>query len=253
MEKEKTPSSISERVLDKIRANEISMRPRAYFALQTIALGFVALVALLASVSIGTFILFSIRASNTGPLLGFGPPGYVIFLQLFPWPLLLLDIACIGALEWMLRKFRFGYKSPFLYLLGGIIVVSLAVALTLDQSRASDQFLRGAHDHDIPGIGGLYDQGRRPPPPGSGACPCTITAINPASVSAEEDLPDGTHQAITVILPPGFATSTLQVGGHYFILGHTQNNVFYASEVHPFQPDGDTGTDDEVPSAYQYQ
>lgn len=248
MEKEQPQSNnISERVLDKIREGKVSMRPRAYFVLQTVALGFVAFITLLVSVSIATYILFSIRASNTGPLLGFGPPGYAVFLQLFPWPLLLLDIFCIALLEWMLRKFRFGYKSPLLYLLFGIIVISLAFALTLDQSRASDQLLRGAHDHDVPLVGELFEAGRRPPPPDSGACPCTITAIGTSTLEASEMQPDGTQRSITVVLPPSIATSSLQIGGHYFILGHPQGTMLYANDIRPFQPDGDNDTDDQAP------
>ncbi len=239
MENQDKQTDISERVLGKIREGTVSMRPRGYFVLQSVALALVAFIVLVASVSIGSFILFSIRASNTAPLLDFGPPGYIIFLQLFPWPLLILDILCVALLEWMLRKFRFGYKSPFLYLLFCIIVISLAFALTVDQSRASDQFLRGAHDHGVPGIGNLYQDGRRPPPPGSGACPCTIIAIGTSSVSAVENQPDGTQQDVIVMLPPQIATSSLVVGGHYFILGHFQDNILYASDVRAFQPDSD--------------
>ena len=136
-------------MLKKILAQEVTMRPRLYFIAKATALIVVASLTLVVSASIGSFILFSIRASSETSLFGFGPPGYLIFLRVFPWGLLILDIACIVLLEWMLRKFRFSRKSPLLYLLFAIILLTLCVTVAVDQSRVSDMVLQGAHDHSI--------------------------------------------------------------------------------------------------------
>lgn len=226
-------NTASKKVLGKILAQEVTMRPRAYFIIKATALIVVAILVLLLSVSVGSFILFSIRTSSEISLLGFGLPGYFIFLNVFPWWLLLLDIGCIILLEWMLRKFRFGYKNSLLYLLSAIVVVTLFVTILIDQSGASDRALRSVRNHNIPLLGTLYDQGRRPPPIESGACPCIVKAINGNTLTMEETLPDGINRQVMVILPSNQATSSMYIGEHLFIVGNFANGVIHALGLHP--------------------
>jgi len=235
-------SSASQKVLEKIRAQQLSVKPKFYFTLKSIAILTVAGLALLLSVSIGCFILFSIRTSYETSLLGFGPSGLFIFLRLFPWPLLILDIASIILLEWMLRKFRFGYRSPLLYLLFLILVIVLTVSGALDNRRVSDFVLRGAHDGGLPIIGDFYDQGRRPPPPGSGACPCTVLSIDGNTLIMQENAPNQPPQQVTVVLPNTQATSSIHVGDRLFIVGNYEGGVLHAFGTHPM--DGDSDRDD---------
>jgi hypothetical protein len=238
-------NTAASKVLEKIRAQQVTMRPKLHFTLKSIATIVVALLTLLFSVAIGCFILFSIRTSYETSLLGFGPPGYLIFLQLFPWPLLVADIVCIVILEWMLRRFRFGYKSPLLYLLAAIIILTFLVSSVLDREHVSDHLLQGAHDQGVPLMGNLYDQGRRPPSPGSGVCPCVVTAINGDTLTMQENVPDGTTRQVTVILPDDQASSTIKVGDHLFIVGNYQDDALHAVAVHYM--DGDNGADDGFP------
>jgi len=238
-------NAASKKVLDKIRAHQVTMRPRLYFTLKSVTVAAVAIFTLLLSVSIGSFILFTIRTSYETSLLGFGPSGLLIFLMLFPWPLLILDIMCIIILEWMLRKFRFGYRSPLLYLLFGIFVIILSASSFIDSDRVSDTVLRGAHDIDLPIIGDFYDRGRRPPPPGSGACPCIVLAINGNTLTMQENIPNGSPKQVNVVLPPGAATSSIHIGDKLFIVGTFNNGTLNAFGVHPM--DGDNDSDDGDP------
>ncbi len=238
-------NNAAKKVLDKIRANQVTMRPRFFFTLKTALLVIVALITLFVTVSIGSFILFTIRTSYETSLLGFGPSGLRIFLSLFPWPLFILDIACIFLLESMLRRFRFGYRSPLLYLLFGILVVILSTTSLIDGDRVTDVLLRGAHDLHLPIVGDFYDRGRRPPPLGSGACPCTVLAINGNTLTMQENLPDEASKQVTVILPPGQSTSTMRVGEQYFIVGTSENGILHAFGVRKM--DGDNDGDDLPP------
>ena len=243
-------NSASQKVLDKIRARELSIRPRFYFTLKSIALITVAVLTLLLSVTIGSFILFSIRTSYVTSLLGFGPSGLAIFLTLFPWPLLFLDIASIVLLEWMLRKFRFGYRSPLLYLLFGLLILILSVSSLIDNGHVSDFLLRGARDRGVPIAGDFYDRGRRPPPPGSGACPCTVLAIDGSTLTMQERIPNEPSREVTVILPDTQATSSIHVGDHLFIVGTSENGILRAFGINKI--DGDFDGDDMPPSANQH-
>ena len=221
-------NTASKKALKKILAQEISMRPRLYFTAKVVALFVVALLTLAVSISLGSFILFSIRASNETSLLGFGIPGYAIFLQVFPWRLFILDIICVVLLEWLLRKFRFGYKSPLLYLFFMILVIMLSATLVIDHSRMSDRVLQGARDNGIPLIGSLYDQGRRSPSVESGVCPCVVEGINGNTLMMKETMSDGIQQQVTVIMPSDQATSSIHVGDHLFIVGNFTHGILRA-------------------------
>ena len=235
-------NTASKKVLDKIRAHQVTMRPRLYFTLKSIALAVVAILTLLLTVSIGSFILFTIRTSYETSLLGFGPSGLLLFLELFPWSLLVLDIASIVLLEWMLRKFRFGYRSPLLYLLFVILVIILSASSVIDTDRVSDTVLRGAHDIGLPIVGDFYDRGRRPPSPGSGACPCVVVAINGNVLTMQENIPNELPKQVTVVLPPGAATSSIHVGDSLFIAGTFDQGILHAFGTRPM--DGDNDIDD---------
>ena len=56
-------NTASKKVLDKIRAHQVTMRPRLYFTFKSVAVAMVTVLTLLLSVSIGSFILYSIRTS----------------------------------------------------------------------------------------------------------------------------------------------------------------------------------------------
>ena len=245
-----TDNNASKKVLDKILARQLTMRPRFYFTLKTFLLAAVALLTLVISVSIGSFILFSIRTSYETSLLGFGPSGLRIFLSLFPWPLLVLDVACIFVLQWMLRRFRFGYRSPLLYLLFAIIIVAVAMTSFVEGDRVSDTVLRGAHNIRLPIIGDFYDRGRRPPPFESGACPCTVLAIDGSTLTMQERIPNEPPREVTVILPDTQATSSIHVGDHLFIVGTSENGILRAFGINKI--DGDFDGDDMPPSANQH-
>jgi len=159
------PPTMRDRILEKISADEVTMRPRLFFVLKVAAIVFVAFTALVLSIFICSYILFSIRVSSSMALMRFGPPGWLVFLQLFPWALLVVDTALLVLLEWMLRHFRFGYRSPVLYLLAALFVLIISASIVVDQSRLSDRMLERARHRHVPVFEGLYERGHRPPPP----------------------------------------------------------------------------------------
>lgn len=222
--------SLREQVLAKIQTEKVTMRPRIFFMLKLSSLVGVALVVLVLSVSILSYILFSIRASSAASLVYFGPSGWWAFIQFFPWWLLLADLGSIILLQWMLRQFRFGYRSPILYLLVGLVVVVGGTSVFLDQHRFNDQALLGARDRHVPLIGGFYDQGKRPPGPREGGCRCTITAILGNTLQVLDIDPDKSTP-YTIVLPAGTATSSLYVGEVIFVGGHAHGNTIDAYGV----------------------
>ncbi|HVV15065.1 MAG TPA: hypothetical protein VHD55_01530 [Candidatus Paceibacterota bacterium] len=221
MENNEKHDTMQEAVLRRIRADELSMRPRAYFALKMAAIMLVALAALLISVFIFNFILFGIRINSHDSLLGFGPRGIGAFLYFFPWNLLLIDVGLVLLLQWMLRWFRFGYKTPVLYLLLGILAATAAAAVLIDRGTDfNDRLLHRADRHELYFFGDFFEGARRPMP-GSGVCKCTITAIA-GSMLTVEDARGTTTRQLSILIPAGSprATTTgLAVGDVVFIAG----------------------------------
>jgi hypothetical protein len=79
-------------ILQKIKSDDVKMRPRVYFTIKLIILAIISIITLITTVFLFSFVLFSVRASGEMLLLGFGYRGVVIFLSLFPWKTLFLEI-----------------------------------------------------------------------------------------------------------------------------------------------------------------
>ncbi len=88
-------------------------------------------------------------------------------------------------LQWMLRWFRFGYKTPVLYVVAALLALTVVSGLALDRATGlNDRFLGQADEHRLPPpFGDFYGGARRMPPPGNGFCRCVITAISGDSLS----------------------------------------------------------------------
>lgn len=213
--------SLRDKIFAQIKTERITMRPRLYFTLQIAAVAFVAMLVLLASIFIFNFILFSIRINSHDAFLQFGPQGLKNFIIFFPWPILLLDIAFIVLLEWLIRKFRFGYRIPMVYLVGALLVLTFATGFALDRGTYLNELLMDRDEHQgLPGpFGGLYHHARRAPH--DGICRCVITAIEGPMLTVA-DFREGATTTYSVLLPENdhHATTTgLSVGDIVFVAG----------------------------------
>ena len=216
-------TSIRENILKKIRMDALPMRPKTYFTLKVAAFVVVTLATLVVSVLLCTFIFFSVRVSGHESLLRFGPRGFLVFAQFFPWFLLTLDVVLVVLLESLLRRFRFGYKSPVIYLFIGLLVVTISGALSLEGGLGiNDRLLRQADQNHLAGpLGDFYKNARHLRPEGSGVCRCTITAIQ-GNVLTAIDTDIGSTTVLTIVVPQDSAqatTSSLEVGDVVFVVG----------------------------------
>jgi len=226
------PHNLRENVLQRIHRERLVMKPRLYFTLKLTALILVVLAILGISIFLINFIFFSIRINNQDTLLGFGPRGFTTFLHFFPWSWFIIDLILIAGLQWILRRFRFGYKIPALYLLAGICAISALVGIALDKgTNINDRILRRAEVHRLPApFIGLYGQVRKPFRPKSGVCKCMIVSID-KNVLIVEDTRSGTTTIRKIILPmdDARATSTLlEIGDSIFIAGDERDDIIYA-------------------------
>ncbi len=230
---ERPTTSLREHILRKINAHELSMRPRAYFVLKIAALVAVTIATLVVSVFILNFILFSVRINNDETLLRFGPRGIAAFIAFFPWGLLVIDLALVLAIQWLLRHFKFGYKTPLLYLVLGLVLATLIVGFVVDRaSGINEHFLHKSEQHRLSKpFDHFYGRSRRPPPPGTSTCRCVIVAISGNTLVVQDSRSTST---LTVMLPgndPRATTTSLKVGDIIVIAGDIRDGMIHAFGV----------------------
>lgn len=203
------------------------MRPKVYFTIKVASIIVLALVVLLISVFILNFILFSIRINGHDALLGFGPRGWGAFLHFFPWGLLLADIIFVVVLERLVRYFRFGYKVPTLYLLGGLLTSALLLGFIIDRGTdMNDRLLRQSDQHrGHPAFIDIYGGVRHPLLPGSAVCLCTVQSINDDTVIVKDKRGTTTLSLIFSDNEPNATSTGLQVGDTIFVAGEIKDGM----------------------------
>lgn len=231
-------TDIAKNVIAKIDAKELTMRSRGYFVLRGVVLVLLAFAVLAISVFICNFILFSLRINEHETLLNFGGRGVIAFLSFFPWGLLALDVILIVLLEYLLRRFRFGYRSPVLYLLIGLLVLTVSVGLFVDRATdVNDRLMRRAHQHTLPApFNDYYDHARQPIPEGSGVCRCVITSIDGDTIIVyNEDVGSSSILSITLSDDEHETVTALRVGDTIMIAGDESDRSIHAYGIRKLQ------------------
>lgn len=216
-------NTTKDQVLASIREKKIGMLPRWRFVAATGGVMILAGAIVAVSFMLITFILFSLRLNGHESLLSFGGRGISLFLMLFPWPLLILDIALIAVLHRLLQRFRFAYRTPTLYLFVLLVLGVATVGAVLDRGTPlNDRLLERADRDELPRpFGELYEGFRVPAPHNHGIYRGIIQSIGTSSITLSHDDHDldGDEQVYTVRLPNQFDVSTLEPGDRVYVAG----------------------------------
>ncbi len=235
MEHNKTDYTKNSRdeIMARIKKEGVAMKPRFYFTLHLVATAITTLCVLAVSIFIFNFILFSIRINSHDAFLSFGPRGVLTFLQFFPWMFLIADIGLVILLETLLRKFRFGYRLPIVYLVGAILALTVLAGLVIDKATPfNDRLMDRAGERRLPPpLNDLYSGARRGPH--DGICRCTVTAIQGNTLTVE-DYRGGATTTFSVILPENdtrATTTDIAVGDVVMVAGDRNGNEIRAFGV----------------------
>jgi hypothetical protein len=224
--------NLKEKLLSQIKDGKVHMTPRVAYVAQLVALAATSIAIVVVTVFIVNFIFFSMRIAASETLLMFGTHGALSFLYFFPWPLALLDVGLVFLFQWLIRKFKFGYSVPILYVVGTLVVGAFAIGLVIDRGTSFNDAVHERRAHLPPPLRGLYEGAEHSFPRGSGICRCTILSIVGDTLTVE-DTRIGTT-TLTVILPANdrHATTTgLSVGDTVFIAGEEDGNSIRAFGV----------------------
>lgn len=232
-----TYDDIAQKLMKEIEKGELTMTPRAYFTLRMVAAVAISVGLVLVTTLLMNFISFSVRVSGQEELLFFGPRGVAPFLRFFPWDLFFVDIVLVGGLVYILRTFRAGYRVPVLYVLGGLLSMTLLLGIALDLGTpVNDQLFEGREQLPPP-LGMFYEGMHRPPQQGSGVCRCVVLDIDGHTLLVQDTR--GATGTLTVILPDDdrrATTTGVEIGDTIFIAGDERDGVIQAFGIRKERP-----------------
>jgi hypothetical protein len=225
--------TLKQDILGKIKRDELLMRPKSRFVAHIALIATLAFVTFVLSVFICNFIFFHTAESGHGALLGFGPRGYLPFLYVFPWGLLLIDLVLIGFLQYLLRTFQFGYKRPGVYIALGIVTVIIVSGIIVSGETPFNRELmnQAQMGHLPPPIQGLYRQTHRGPADHD-ICRCEVVAVSDTTLTLKET--EDADVPFTVFLPPELPHDFV-VGEIVFIAGDVQGGVIKVFGIRKIQ------------------
>jgi hypothetical protein len=232
-------NNLQKNILEKIKAGEINMRSKSYFALHFVLLIILALLILLTSSFLISFIYFSIHASGRLFLLGFGWRGFEVFVLTFPWTILLVDVIFLLALEWLLKRFQFGYRNPLIYSLGGILLVTLATAFVISETSLHDALFHQEQRAHVPFIGAFYDRVQRPPHESGVFRGVVLSLAGNTFTMADADQDDGASSSAVfeIILDPSIvASGIVATSDTVFVAGDVNGNTIHAYGIRKLLP-----------------
>ncbi|MBI2623832.1 MAG: hypothetical protein HYW65_04700 [Candidatus Liptonbacteria bacterium] len=115
--------NLKDTILGAIKEGHTKMRPRWHFVAERAFIGAGAVLLLLALLYLASFMVFALRESGAWFAPQFGSRGWLTFLRSLPWVLILLSVGFIVALEALVRKYQFAYRTPLLYSLVGVVLL----------------------------------------------------------------------------------------------------------------------------------
>jgi len=156
MDEQEKKSSLTDKVLEKIKGGQIKMRPKFYFVLKTVLLAVGFFVAGSLVLFLISFISFHLRASGIWYLPGFGPRGWGIYLRLMPWFLILAGLILILILEILAKRFSFVWRRPIIYSLLAIILIALIGGFIIERTPFHLGLFFQAREGKLPFAGPIY-------------------------------------------------------------------------------------------------
>lgn len=213
-------------IIDAIKKDRVKMRSRSYFVLRTVFAVVAAVLVFLIIFFVTTFMIFALELNGGLYAVGFGPSGWLIFLNSLPWSMLLLSLVLTLILWILLRRYAIVYQQPFLYVLLILVVVMSLACFFLSAGAIHSGIYRYMSQAPIPFVSGVYQAETAPM---NGVYRGQIIVLATSSFIVENDfgrtstvfmLP-ATVSELTGIAPgdyvlifgQGIATATIQAAG----------------------------------------
>ena len=155
----KEKSTTLDQILEKIKGDKVKMHSKHYFILELVAIILAIVAAVLLSLYLFSFTLFSLRQNGIWYLSGFGLSGVKASLFLIPWTIIFVVGLLVAGIEFLSRKFSFSYRRPVIYSIGGIILIVILGSFLIDKGTSlHPKFMERANEGRLPiGARGFYE------------------------------------------------------------------------------------------------
>lgn len=149
-------TSLTDRILGKLKSGEFKMKPKVYFILKAVLIILSALIVALFTLFLISFISFALRANGVLVLPIFGFRGFSAFLFSIPWLLIIVAVLLIIVLEMLFKHFAFAYRRPILYSVIGIIIVVVLSTFIIDKTPLHPGLFGRAREGGLSVFGPVY-------------------------------------------------------------------------------------------------
>ncbi len=159
--------SIRESVMASIDTGKTKMTPHWHFVAKGVLLVVGIILAVLALLYISSFIIFMLHQTGVWYTPGFGSRGIQEFLVHLPWVLIVLAIIFMFVLQFLVKKYSFGYGRPLLYSAAGIVLLVVLGGFVISLTPVHRGLMMQAQDDRLPFAGGFYKMFGAPDQPGN--------------------------------------------------------------------------------------
>jgi len=143
-----------DRILQAIKSGSVKMRPKWYFALTATLFALSVAILIVILLYLASFIVFSLHQNGAWFVPTFGSKGWLALFRALPWLLVALFIVFLAAVQFLVRRYRFASRTPLLFSLLCLLLVTVAIAVLGEQFHRS--LYRSAEEHHLPLAGPFY-------------------------------------------------------------------------------------------------
>jgi len=133
-------------IIEKLKNQEIKMRPKWHFILGSVLLILLTVLVLLLTLFLASFLLFYLKTSG----FFFGP---------LPFILLLLMVAFIVLVEFLINRYAVAYRKPVVYSLIIIVIIIFTMGLVMNKANFHERVER----RKLPMIKRFYNMSDKKP------------------------------------------------------------------------------------------
>lgn len=154
-------NKIKEEVLKKIQEGDVKMKPKSVFVIKAGILVLVSFFVFVFCVMLVSYLIFSLGLGGHLYLITFGKRGLLSFIMVLPWYLLVFSALSLIILDYLIRRFRFGYHSPVIYLFIGTLFTVTLLGTFVNFTSLHRELMKIARNRPIPLFGNLYGEMQR--------------------------------------------------------------------------------------------
>ncbi len=223
-------NDFKDNLIQKIKAEHISMRPRWHFVLKAFLLVAGAILAALIAVYLLSFVIFTLHRSGVLFAPQFGWHGVMMLVVSSPWLLLGMLGIFLLLLYVLVSKYSFSYQKPLVYSIVGVVLFVIVVSSLIQYYGFHERVQAFADRHNVPGLRPLYNDpaDRRP----AGVERGTIKAMTSSGFVLETDESEVLNIVINerTKLPP---LNKLVIGDEVLVFGDRSQDSITAFGIKP--------------------